>query len=351
MDHQQRLQSALTDEEPFSIGETIIPTGSAVSVQLPLPRLYTRSELTMPVRVVRGRKPGPRLLVCAALHGDEINGTEVVRRLLKIRGLRKLRGTLIAVPVINIYGLVSGSRYLPDRRDLNRTFPGSESGSLTSRLAKLVLDELASKATHVIDIHTGSVHRPNLPQVRTTLDHEASASLARAFGAPVVLNARLREGSLRKSVIEKGSPAIVYETGEALRMDEMGIRVGVRGIISVMRELEMLRSSSRGRSQKPFIARGSTWVRASMSGVFQSRCRLGEAVTTGEVLGTISDPLGDEEVEVRSTSEGVVIGRLNLPLVYQGDALLHIAQFKAPDKVASGVKEFEAALEEDPDPI
>lgn len=330
---------------------TPVEPGEAVSLALPLPRLYTRSELVMPVRVVRGRRSGPRLLVCGAIHGDELNGIEIIRRLLKLRELRQLHGTLIAVPVVNVYGLINSTRYLPDRRDLNRSFPGSEKGSLTARLAYLVLEEIGAHATHLVDLHSGASHRPNLSQVRVTLKDRASARMARAFGAPVILDAGLREGSLRKAMVERGIPSIVYETGEALRMDETGIRIGLRGVLSVMRLLEMLPHRDGSEPRKPFLATGSSWVRSPASGVFRSSCSLGDAVTKRQVLGWVSDPLGDEELEVLAPARGVIIGRLNQSLVHQGDALLHVARFTAPGRVASRVQNVEAALENEIDPL
>jgi predicted deacylase len=338
----------LAPGEPFLIGGQSVAPGSVASFEIPLPRLYTQSELAMPVRVVAGRVPGPRLLVCAAIHGDELNGIEIIQRVLGVRGLRRLNGVLIAVPVVNVYGLINGSRYLPDRRDLNRSFPGSTKGSLTARLARLVLEELGYRATHVIDLHTGSAHRPNLPQVRVRLGHAPSAGMAHAFGAPVILDTGLREGSFRKALVERDIPSIVYETGEALCMDENGIRTGVRGVIAVMRALSMLPRRVDGvASRDPFLAIDSKWVRAPMSGVFRSSCRLGEAVSRNQLLGTVTDPLGDENVEVHASSDGVVIGKLNQALVYQGDALLHVARFKGPRRVASRLRDDRAQLERD----
>ena len=328
-------------QEPLQIGGVTVEPGARQTVQLPIPRLYNRAELSIPVRVLHGRRPGPRLLLCAAIHGNEINGTEIIQRVLNLRGYRRLAGTLIAAPVINVYGLITESRYLPDGRDLNRHFPGSDSGSLTSRLAKVVMDELVSRATHVIDFHTGGMHRSNLPQVRVTLAHEPSAKLAESFGAPVILDANIREGSLRKAAMDRGIPIIVYETGEAMRFDTTGIRAGVRGVVRVMRSLGMLKGRNKERSPA-FYAKGSTWLRAPISGVFRSSVRLGQAVAEGQSLGTVTDPLGSEDpVAAASPRDGIVIGRSNVPLVHQGDPLMHVAYFDdSPKAVAAEVSEF-----------
>ena len=273
---------------------------------------------------------------------------EIVRRLLR-RPLRELSGTLIAVPVVNVHGFIGLSRYLPDRRDLNRSFPGNESGSLAARLAHLFVEEIVGRATHGIDLHTGALHRSNLPQVRACLDQPETERLAHAFGAPVVLDANLRDGSLRQEVMERGIPMLVYEAGEALRFDEASIRAGVRGVVEVMRALGMLPPSRKpGRQSEPFVAHSSHWVRAPESGILRDRIRLGAAVSRGQTLGLVADPLGRDETAVEARRDGVVIGRTQLPLVNEGDALYHVASFERPERVANRI---EAALEAiNPDP-
>ena len=314
-----------------------------MTIDLPVPKLYTHTDTTMPVHVVRGRKDGPRLFVCAAIHGDEINGIEIIRRLLKYSGLKRLAGTLVAVPIVNIYGVIHRSRYLPDRRDLNRSFPGSESGSLAARLAHLFMQQIVSQCTHGIDLHTGAVHRANLPQIRANLNHQETERLARVFGAPVLLNSSMRDGSLRQSADEAGIPMLLYEAGEALRFDELYIRAGFEGIKSVMRALEMLPLSKRGQKKlvKPFVAHSSAWTRAPESGMLRTLVALGAHVQRNDLLGMISDPFGETEFEVRAHINGVIIGRTHLPLVNEGDALFHIARFGAKgESVAKHVEDF-----------
>jgi predicted deacylase len=340
--------------EPLSINGVEVPPGRRASVELPVASLYTATPMTMPVQVVHGHKPGPRLLVCAAIHGDELNGVEIIRRLLALKALKRLRGALIAIPIVNVYGVVTHSRYLPDRRDLNRFFPGSEKGSLTARLARLLLDEVLAKCTHCVDLHTGALHRDNLPHVRADLDDPVSERLARAFGVPVLLNADLRDGSLRQAAAEMGVPILVYEGGEALRFNEVAIRAGLKGVVEVMRALEMLPPSRRAPAPvaEPVEARSSTWVRAVRSGVLRGGARLGARVRKGGRLGVIADPFGIQEEEVCAPTDGIVIARLNLPLVNEGDALFHIARFRRPATVAARVAEFQNAHEgaiQDPD--
>ncbi len=331
--------------EELEIGGQRVRPGERATLRIPVARPYGQADVYLPVEVVRGRRDGPSLFVSAAVHGDEINGVEIIRRLLEIRLLARLRGTLIAVPIVNVYGFLARSRYLPDRRDLNRSFPGSPRGSLTARLAHRFMSEIVAHATHGIDLHTGALHRANLPQIRACLDDPGTERIARAFGTPVLLNADLRDGSLRQAVFERGIPMLVYEAGEALRFDELSIRAGVRGILSVMRAIGMLPPERVPRnSVEPFVARSSTWVRAPESGLFRSRLRLGARVSEGELLGVISDPLGGTIAEVRSRLDGVLIGRSNLPLANEGDALLHVANFARPGRVAAEVEEFQEVL-------
>ena len=229
----------MTANRSITIGDSTIKPGERVNVNLPVADLYTSTSLHMPVQVICGRKDGPVLFVSAAVHGDELNGVEVVRRLLKLRAMRSLRGTLLAVPIVNIHGFLDQSRYLPDRRDLNRSFPGSSKGSIAARLANIFIQEIMSKATYGIDLHTGAINRSNLPQIRANLDDAETLDLAMAFGAPVVINSNIRDGSLRACASERGMPVLIYEAGEALRFDETCIRAGMRGVLNVMRHIGM----------------------------------------------------------------------------------------------------------------
>jgi predicted deacylase len=321
-------------------GITVLP-GQRHTIDLPLGTLYTHTPLAMPIHVVCGKKPGPKLFISAAIHGDELNGVEIIRRLLKSSSLKRMKGVLIAIPVVNVHGLLHHSRYLPDRRDLNRSFPGSNSGSLAARMAHIFMEQIVNQCSHGIDLHTGAIHRSNLPQIRADLDDEETARLASAFGVPVVLNSDLRDGSLREASAESGTPILLYEAGEALRFDEVSIRGGVKGIRNVMRELSMLPPSKSKKSPiKSVVARSSSWVRAQISGVFRAVTPLGAHVTRETVLGVISDPFGENECEVHASFEGVVIGKNNLPLVNEGDALFHIARFKKAEVVAEKIGDF-----------
>ncbi len=325
------------------INDQIIEPGSNVMIDLPLPRLYTHALMTMPIHVMRGKKPGPRLFVSAAIHGDELNGVEVIRRLLKQPTLNKLRGDLIAIPMVNVYGVIHHSRYLPDRRDLNRSFPGSKKGSLAARLADLFMTEIVVKCTHGVDLHTGAIHRSNLPQIRANLDDAETLSLAKSFQVPVLLNSNLRDGSLREAADKFGIPMLLYEAGEALRFDEHSIRAGLRGILGVMRHLGMLsaRKSRKSAAIEPFVARSSQWVRAPSSGIFRAAKSLGEKIKRNDILGVINDPVATLETAVISPCNGLIVGRSELPLVHEGEAIYHIAQFEDNREVAEHVEMFQ----------
>ena len=312
---------------PVSLAGSKIKSGQKATIHVPVARLYTHTQMTMPVHVIHGRKEGPRLFVSAAIHGDEIIGTEIIRRLVKLKKITRLKGTLIAVPVVNVYGFLQQSRYSPDRRDLNRFFPGSEKGSLTSQLADIFINEIVVNSTHGIDLHAGSNHRTNLPQIRANIENPDTLRMAEAFGVPVIINASIRDGSLRQAVAEKGIPFLLYEAGEALRFNEVGIRAGVRGILSVMETIGMLRPSrTRKKVIEPLIADATTWIRAPASGILHMNVPLGAKVGKNKKIGEIADPFGGHEVAIESPVSGMVIGRLNLPLVHQGDAVIHIAR-------------------------
>jgi predicted deacylase len=332
-------------QELLRIAGTDVAPGERRTLQVPLATLATHTEITLPLHVVHGRRRGPRLFVSGAIHGDEINGVEIVHRLLKVRGLARLRGTLIAVPVVNVFGFLAHSRYLPDRRDLNRSFPGSQRGSLTARLAHLFMEVVVDGSTHGIDLHTAARHRTNLPQVRASLDHEETRRLACTFGAPVVLDARVRDGSLREAVRERGIPVLLYEAGEALRFDELAIRTGVRGILAVMRQIGML-PPRRAPQPATQVCRSSTWVRAPAGGILRTTVSLGAAVEAGQRLGVLADAFGEKETDVLAPGPGIVTGRHLLPVVNEGDALFHVARPEQDDAAGIDLAELEAALED-----
>ena len=333
---------------PLVLGGVEIRPGETKTVQLSAPRQLAHDSISMTVHVVHGKLEGPCLFVSAGIHGDEINGVEIVRRLLERRALKELRGTLLAVPVVNVHGFMNGKRYLPDRRDLNRSFPGLEKGSLAARLAHLFATEIVARSTHGIDLHTGSFGRSNLPQIRGDLDNEEVLYLAKRFRVPVVLHASGPNGTMHEVTRPRGIPLLVFEGGEALRMDEGAIKAGLRGVLEVLRTLEMLPPRKTPPAEfEPVVARARKWVRAPESGLFLTPIQLGDTVHEGDPLGRIVDPFSGDEEPVAAPATGVVVGLLKRPLVNEGDALLHLALSKKPERAAEVVDAFGELLASD----
>lgn len=324
------------ENKSFHISGTDIPKGSITDLNIELPKLYNLPT-SIPIHILRGKKDGPIVFISAAIHGDELNGIEIIRRVKKLRVLKKLKGTLILVPVVNVYGLNTLSRYLPDRRDLNRSFPGHTKGSLAARIAKIFFDEIVKKCDYGIDLHTAAVHRSNLPQIRTNITNEETLELAKHFEAPVILHSEIRDNSLRAEAQAIGIPILLYEAGEALRFDDTSIKIGVKGVVNVLRRLEMLPKAIKKRPKNPLIFKESKWLRAAESGMLRTIKKLGDSVVTGETIAFIDEPLGDNSFEIKAIFDGIIIGKIQLPLVQEGDAVFHIAQFDnleaAEDKI------------------
>ena len=325
----------------FKIGGVSIKKGERKKIQIPVSHLYDGTDLSIPVEVIRGKEDGPTLFISAAIHGDEINGTEIISRILKNRSLKKISGTLIAVPVVNVFGFNMLSRYLPDRRDLNRSFPGSATGSLASRLANIFMKEIVKKSTHGIDLHTGAIHRTNLPQIRACISNVETKQLAFEFGVPVVLNSNIRDGSLREAARRKDIPMLLFEGGEALRFNEKVIDIGVQGCLAVMRSIGMLANKKNAERKEVFVSWESQWMRSPASGLVRSLKNLGTRIKEGELLGVVTDQFGKPRGEIIAPFEGIIIGQLKLPLVNTGDALYHIASFHNPKKVHKTIELIE----------
>ncbi len=310
----------------FEIGGVRVRPGVQRALSLPITRLVTGAEVELPVRVVHGREDGPTMWVDAAIHGDEAVGVEVVRQVLAGLDPKTFRGTLIAVPIVNVLGFMAGSRYLPDRRDLNRSFPGSARGSLAARIAHLMMREVVAKCSVGIDLHTGSDRRANLPQIRADLEDPRSRELALAFAAPVMLHARLRDGSLRSAARDQGATVLLYEAGEAWRMDEWAIRAGVLGVRRVLATLGMTDPVEEDPPPPSVACHSSGWVRARGTGVLHLDVELGQRVEAGERLGGLFDSFGKRVRLVHADRGGIVVGRTEAPLVNSGDAVVHIAE-------------------------
>lgn len=308
-------------------GQRIHP-GETRIIELKMAKLYDSTDLSIPVKVIRGLYPGPTLFISAAIHGDELNGVEIVRRLSRHREIRNIRGTLILVPVVNIFGFNNKSRYLPDRRDLNRSFPGNSKGSLASRIAHTFMKEIVSKCTHGIDLHTGAIHRNNLPQIRADIIDEETLGFASSFGSKVVLNSDYRDGSLREAARKKKVKMLLFEGGEALRFEKDIINLGIKGCLKAMIHIGMLPVKKKKKKQSSpnfILANDSYWLRSPQSGTIRLSVSLGDIVEAGDTVGKLSDLLGEDMLPVTARYGGIIIGINHMPLVTQGEAILHIA--------------------------
>jgi hypothetical protein len=339
----------MPDQAPFQIGKRRIAPGVRETIDLPVSVLSDHTPVTMSVHVVHGRRPGPTMFVSAAVHGDEVIGVEIVRRLLRAPNLDMLKGTLLAIPIVNSFGFMNHSRYLPDRRDLNRSFPGSAAGSLAARLAHIFIQEIVSHADIGIDLHSAAVHRTNLPQIRVSPSKPETMVLAETFGAPLILTSKTRPGSLRQTAQDLGVDVLLYEAGEGLRFDEFATRAGVTGILRVMHHLKMISAKGITKLRKPPVrSTSSFWMRAPAGGLLRTFKTTGEEVARGDVLGMISDPFGERESEILAEESGLLIGRTNLPVVNEGDGLFHIARLRRSDDAGATIDSLTTQLDEDP---
>ena len=311
--------------EPITIGGVTVAAASRRTLELPVARLPTDTSLSLPVAVINGLRPGPKVWLSAVIHGDELNGVEIIRQVLNLLRPRELAGTVVAVPIVNVFGFVNENRNLPDRRDLNRSFPGSPRGSLAGQLAHLFMTQVVARCDYGIDYHTGSDHRTNLPQLRVDLSDPQVERLAKAFAAPATIDAAFRDGSLRHACSKRGIPLLVFEGGEAHRFNAGAVRVGVEGTLRVLAELGMRDGAVPKAEQPTVIVRHSKWERARRSGIARIDVFPGQPVQRGDVLGVIADALGERQTLVRASRSGIVLGYTRNPLASQGDALVHIA--------------------------
>jgi len=313
---------------PLRLAGQEIPRGERRRIEVPTASLATGTSLSLPVEVLHGVRPGPRLWLSAAIHGDELNGIEIIRQVLAETSPRRLAGSVIAVPIVNVMGFIQESRYLPDRRDLNRSFPGSARGSMAARLAHLFLAEVVDGCTHGIDLHTGSDGRTNLPQIRADLQDPETAALARAFAAPIVIHASVRDGSLRAAATAQGAKVLVYEGGEALRFNRRAIEAGVTGVLRIMKQLGMRSTAPDPPGRPAEVSRNTAWVRAGRSGLVRLEVEPGDRVLRGQRLGVIKDAFGERVLKIKASRTGRVIGMTRRANVNRGDALVHIAQIE-----------------------
>jgi len=312
----------------FRILNQRIGLGETVQLKMDIAHLSIGTKVEVPIIVSRGLKEGPCLLLIGGIHGDETNGIEIVRQIIA-SGLNKPeKGTVICIPVLNVFGFLNKSREFPDGRDLNRAFPGSIKGSLASRFAFHLMNKVIPKVDYCIDYHTGGAQRFNYSQVRIDATDEETLKLAKVFGAAYIVFSKNREKTFRKSMANLGKKVVLFEGGKSLNLDKIVTKVGVQGAINIMHYLGMRDFSSKilkgNVENSPIIIKSSKWIRAKRSGMYRSYIDVGQKVEKGVKLGSISDPFGDYETVFKNPQEGYVLNSNHSPIVNQGDAILHI---------------------------
>ncbi len=303
-------------------GTTVAP-GQELRIDLQIARLPTHTNIDLPVLVRRGLNPGPVLLLTAGLHGDELNGIEILRTMIQDKLLHPVAGTIVAIPIVNIYGFLQNARYLPDGKDLNRSFPGSNTGSLARRVAHVLMKDIIPQIDYGIDFHTGGANITNYPQIRMVFDNKDNEFLADAFAAPFTLNSPLIDKSFRKAAASKGKSIIVYEGGESQRFDKDAIQEGIDGALRVMQKLGMIEQAPQVYHERIRLDE-SAWLRARYSGIFHYFINPGDFIKRNQVIGTITDPYGESEFKVKAKHSGYVIGLNQTPVINAGDALMHV---------------------------
>jgi len=301
-----------------------IRQGQSTNIELPIAKLPTHTLIDLPIFIRSAKEEGPVVLISGGVHGDEINGVVTAKRLLEEfdEGLTLLKGTLIFIPLVNIYGFLSNSRTFPDGRDLNRSFPGSKKGSLAGRIAYILNEQIIPQIDYGIDFHTGGRMLSNYPQIRVDYSDKNALELAKAFGTHYVLNSKYIEKSFRKAAFKAGKKILVFEGGESMRLDDFAIEEGVQGTKRLLASLGMIDYNST--PQETIFLKESNWVRARASGIFNASIKLGDSIKKGQILARISDPYGQIKEPVKAPTNGYVLGLNNLPVINVGDALVHI---------------------------
>lgn len=311
------------EHKTIQINGIDIEPGSSKTVTFKLYQLPTKAIIEIPVYVFRSINPGPVLLLLAGMHGDEVNGIETVRKLIKRKDVKNpLRGTIIAIPVINIIAFLSGARDLPDGRDLNRCFPGSKNGSLGSRIAFGLMHNIFPQIDFGIDFHTGGAKINNFPQIRCVFNNKTNLELGKQFAPTFILNSPFREKTFRNEAAKKGKSILVFEGGESSRFDPVSIKEAITGCLRLMNHLKMIKVDLPKTSS--ILLKKSTWVRARTSGLFHTSKINGARIMKDEVIGMICDPYGEHEEKIISPIDGYILGINNQAVIHQGDALIHI---------------------------
>jgi hypothetical protein len=308
----------------ITINKEKIGLGEHKVINFDIASLPTRTTIELPVHIYRSEKDGPVLLLTGGLHGDELNGVEIIRRMIESDDIIPDKGSIIAIPIVNIYGFIQNSRGLPDGKDINRSFPGvKKGGSLAKMLAYTLMKNIIPHIDCGIDFHTGGASRSNYPQIRVDLKNEKALELAKAFQAPLTIHSKPIPKSFRNSAQRKEKTILVYETGESLRFDEFGIEEGIEGTLRLMKHLGM--TNKRPAKQETKIYSSSSWIRANYSGLFSPSVKLGDEVKKRQLLGYINGAYGELRSKIISTKDCVVIGINHCPVVNKGDAIIHFS--------------------------
>ncbi len=310
--------------KPFRIGDVPVPLGSVRDIRLKVSERYTGDDITLPIRVIRGKKDGPRVFVTAAIHGDELNGVGVIHSLMYEDPPAISRGTLVLVPVVNVLGFENQQRYMPDRRDLNRSFPGSKTGSMTSRVAATVFEQIVRKCEWGVDLHTAAWGRTNYPNVRADFSNPRVRRLARAFGCELMLNTRGPEKSFRREAVKAGCAVIAVEAGEPFKIEPGVLEVCRRGVLNTLAILEMLDQEPTRPAYQTKIDK-SLWVRAEVGGILRFHIAPGDTVERGQAIATNASAFGEAQNVLYCPVDGVVLGMTTLPAVKPGEPVCHIA--------------------------
>ncbi len=316
---------------PLTIAGEVIQPNQTYDLELDYSQSYTGIKISVPVRVIAGPKPGPIVFFTAVVHGDELNGLGIIRDLFFDQVPKLKRGVVIAIPIVNVYGMDNYSRYLPDRRDPNRCFPGSARGSLTSRLAHLIFTEIIRHCDYGVDLHTAAVRRTNYPNIRADLTNPVVRKMALAFGCELIVHSKGAEGSLRRTAVDRKIQTIVIEAGEVWKIEPGVVHLGVQGSLSVLRHLKMIP----GKVDKPpcqIEVRKSVWVRAEYGGILKFHAQLGDVVQKGQTLATNNSVFGREQNLVKAPADGIIMGMTTMPAVKPGEPIFHIALCEIPYK-------------------
>lgn len=325
----------------IKICNTFVHPGEVANLALPLPEQYSCAPLYMPIKVINGMKKGPCILVFSVLNGTELNGLEIINRVTSELDAKKLSGTVIAIPVVNVYGLTHYPRALPGNNKLSNCFPGNEHGSFGERIAHIFTNDILKKADYCIELQTGGINHNILPQVYCNFDNADTKRLAKFFNAPVITNVTLEGNKLRQTTEELQIPLIVYQAGEAMRFDESSINLGVEGVKNVMRAIDMFEKAP-VKEVNPIFSQDEDWITAHKGGILNTNTSLGQTIEKGEVIGTINDPFGLDAIEkIKSPLKGVVVGINTSPLIYEGLPIFKVASFLDYDKAETVIEQWD----------